>query len=156
MRRFKPIHGIFLILVFMGAVLAADYVLEGRQTQYARVSPDRDHTVRIPVADLQPDEVRFYRFLNAGNQEVRFFVGRDAQGEVQVAFDASESHAKVGRGFRHDGDWMVDNKCETTTRLAAVNEGGGGCRPIPLAHHLEGGVLVLAENDILQGWRLFS
>jgi uncharacterized membrane protein len=157
MRRFKPIHGLFLILVFVGAILAADYALEGRlgQAGYERVSPGADGMVRISLADLAPNEVRFYRFLNPGNQEVKFLVGRDAAGHVQVGFDASETHAATGRGFRHEGEWVVDNKCGTAVRLAEVNRGGGGCRPVPLSHRVEGDRLVLAEADILSGWRLF-
>jgi uncharacterized membrane protein len=112
--------------------------------------------VHIDVADLPRSEVRFYRFLNRGNQEVKFLVGRDETGTVQVGFDASETHARVGRGFRHDGDWVVDAKCDTASRLSEVNQGGGGCRPVPLEHHLEGQQLVLRESDILKGWRLFN
>ncbi len=158
MRRFRPLHGVFLVLLFMGVVLAADYVIEGRmgRARYQRVGPDRGGTVRIEVADLEPKQVRFYRFLNPGNQEVLFFVGRDPEGVVQVAFDASESHARVGRGFRHEGEWMVDNKCDTPVRLAAVNHGGGGCRPVPVAHRLEGDAVVLTEQELLKGWRLFN
>lgn len=157
MFRFRPLHGVSLVLLFMGAVLAADYVLEGRvgQARFERVSPDREGTVRVPLAGLDAREVRYYRFLNPGNQEVRFFVGRDAEGVVQVAFDASESHANLGRGFRHEGEWVVDNKCDTAVRLATVNQGGGGCKPVPLVHRVEGDTLVLAESDLLTGWRLF-
>ncbi|MGH9362022.1 MAG: Fe-S-containing protein [Thermoanaerobaculia bacterium] len=155
--RFRPLHGVFLVLVFMAAVLGADYVLEGRmgQARFARVGPGPDGTVRIPLAGLAPSEVRYYRFLNPGNQEVRFFVGRDPAGVVQVAFDASESHSNLGRGFRHEGEWVVDNKCDTAVRLASVNKGGGGCKPVPLAHRLQGDTLVLTEADLLTGWRLF-
>ncbi len=157
MRRFKPIHGMFLVLLFIGAVLGADYVLEGRagQARFERVGPDRQGMVRVPLADLAPREVRFYRFLNSGNQEVRFLVGRDPEGVVQVGFDASETHANVGRGFRQEGEWIVDNKCDTAVRLSTVNRGGGGCRPIPIAHRIEGTTLVLTENELLKGWRLF-
>ncbi|MGH9360682.1 MAG: Fe-S-containing protein [Thermoanaerobaculia bacterium] len=157
MRRFKPMHGLFLVLLFMGAVLAADFVLQGRigQARFAQVMPDRSGTVRISVADLPRSEMRFYRFLNTGNQEVRFLVGRDPEGVVQVGFDASETHANLGRGFRQEGEWIVDNKCDTTVRLSTINRGGGGCRPIPIAHRLEGQTLVLTENELLKGWRLF-
>lgn len=157
MRRFKPVHGILVVLVFLGIILVAEMALEGRLggAGYERVSPGRDGMVRIDVADLKPLEVRYYRFLNRGNQEVKFFVGRDATGELQVAFDASETHARLGRGFRHEVEWMVDNKCDTAVRLAEVNQGGGGCRPVPLAHRLQGNELLLTEADILQGWRFF-
>jgi uncharacterized membrane protein len=155
MRRFKPIHGVFVVLVFVAAILGADFLLEGTRGGVERVSPGRDGQVRISLAGLDPQEVRFFQFLNAGNQEVHFFVGRDAGGRVQVAFDANELCFKFKRGYRHEGEWMVCNKCDKSFRIAGVNAGGGGCNPIPLRHRVEGDQLVIAENDVLGGWRLF-
>lgn len=152
--RFKPIHGILLVPVFVVGV----FLLSGGfgMTKHQRVSPDAENRVTIDISDLQPGQVRFYRFLNEGNQEVKFLVGRDRHGTLQVAFDASESHARVGRGFRHEGNWLVDNKCDTASRLEEVNQGGGGCRPVPLEHRVQGERVVLLEDDILRGWRLFN
>jgi uncharacterized membrane protein len=157
MRRFKPIHGIFLVLLFVGAVVVADMALEGRLggTGFKRVGPDRSGMVTVDLAGLKPQEVRFFRFLNAGNQEVRFFVGRDGNGEVQVAFDANEQCAKLKRGYRHEGEWVICNKCDKSFRLAEVNAGGGGCKPIPLEHRVHGDQLLIAEADVLKGWGLF-
>jgi uncharacterized membrane protein len=111
--------------------------------------------VRIAAEGIGPRQVKFYRFLNPSNQEVPFFVGRDDAGHLQVAFDANEQCAKFKRGFRHDGEWMVCNKCDKAFRLLEINSGGEGCTPIPVHHQLAGSELVLAETDILQGWRLF-
>jgi len=157
MRRFKPIHGVFVVLLFVGAVLVADMALDGRfgGADFQLVRPERDGQVKIDLADLKPQDVHFYRFLNAGNQEVRFFVGRDAAGTVQVAFDASDDCAKLKRGFRHEGEWVVCNKCDKSFRLAEVNAGGGGCKPIPLGHRVQGDKLLIAESDVLKGWSLF-
>jgi uncharacterized membrane protein len=110
----------------------------------------------VPAGDLGANQVRFYRFLNTSNQEVFFFVGRDGAGTLHVAFDAAESDYRRKRGFRHDGEWLVNNKCETACRLAEVNAGGGGCKPVPLAHRLEGDTVLLAESDVLTGWRYFQ
>lgn len=152
--RFKPIHGLLLVPVFVVGV----FMLSGGfgMTKHQRVSPDAEGRISIDVSDLDPGQVRFFRFLNQGNQEVKFLVGRDRHGTLQVAFDASESHAKVGRGFRHEGDWVVDAKCDTASRLEEVNQGGGGCRPVPLEHRVEGQQVVLLEQDVLKGWRLFN
>ena len=157
MRRFKPVHGVLIVLAFLGVIWGAEVALEGRlnPTGFQRVSPDRQGRVQIDLADLKPQEVRFYRFLNSGNQEVRFFVGRDGAGQVQVAFDANEQCAKSKRGFRHEGEWMVCNKCDKAFRLSEVNSGGQGCQPIPVRHRMDGQRLLLAESDVLQGWRLF-
>lgn len=157
MRRFKPIHGIALVLLFVGGVLAADLAFEKRLggSTAERVSPGPDGRVHLSLAGLQPLQVRFYQFLNAGNQEVRFLVGRDPAGHVAVAFDASEDCAKRKLGFRPEGEWLVCNKCDKAFRLSEVNAGGGGCKPVPLEFREEGDGLVIAEADILKGWRLF-
>jgi uncharacterized membrane protein len=157
MRRFKPIHGIALVLLVVGALLGADLALEGRLggSQAERVSPGPDGLVHLSLAGLEPLQVRFYQFLNSGNQEVRFLVGRDPAGHVAVAFDASEDCAKTKRGFRAEGEWLVCNKCDKSFRLTEVNAGGGGCKPVPLEFREDGEDLVIAEADILKGWRLF-
>lgn len=156
MRRFKPIHGVFVVLLFGAAVLTANHALESRRGGDAeKVAPGRDGKVRVSLAGLEPQQVRFYHFLNPSNQEVRFFVGRDAGGHVQVAFDANELCFKTKRGYRHEGEWLVCNKCDKSFRLADANKGGGGCNPVPLRHAVEGDELVIAEADILGGWRLF-
>jgi uncharacterized membrane protein len=155
--RFRPIHGLAVVLLFVAGVLVADLAIEGRLGGggFERVTPGADGTMVLDVADLKPQQVRFYRFLNRGNQEVKFFVGRDAEGAVQVAFDANEICFKGKRGYRHEGEWLVCNKCDKSFRLAEVNAGGGGCKPVPIAHRLEGDRLILAESNVLQGWRLF-
>jgi uncharacterized membrane protein len=156
-RRFRPIHGLFLVPLFVLAVWATDAVIEGGfgAAGPELVQPDAGGTVRIDVGGLAPGQVRFFRFLNRGNQEVRFFVGRDAGGTVQVAFDANEICFKRKRGYAYQDGWLVCRVCDKSFRLADVNDGGGGCRPIPLVHRLEGGTVVLAEADVLSGWRYF-
>lgn len=156
MRRFKPAYGVGIVLVFVAAVLAADYAISGGfYGDFERVSPDAEGRVVVDVSNLQKSQVRFFRFLNTGNQEVKFFVGRDKNGTLQVAYDASETDYKRKRGFTHQGDWLVNNKCETSLRLVEVNEGLGGCRPIPLEHRIVGDQVILDESDILAGWRYF-
>lgn len=155
MRRFRPIHGILLVLVLMASILAAERFLSAGRAGTTRVGPDAEGRVAIDVKDLAPSSVRFYRFLNAGNQEVRFLVGRDPAGALVVAFDASENDFKRKRGFRHEGEWLVNNKCDTATRLVEVNAGKSGCAPAPLAYRVEGDRVVLTEDDILGGWRFF-
>jgi uncharacterized membrane protein len=146
-----------IVLVFLGLIWGVDTALEGRLKPggLERVSPGRDGQVRVRVADLKPQEVRFFQFLNPSNQEVQFFVGRDEAGHLQVAFNANEECAKAKRGYRHEGEWLVCNKCDKSFRLSQTNSGGQGCQPIPFRFREEGEQLVLAEADILQGWRLF-
>lgn len=122
---------------------------------FERVSPGPDKVVSIDVAKLEPLQVRFFRFLNSANQEVKFFVGRDGDGTIQVAFDASEVCFKTKRGFKSQGEWVVCRKCDKAFRLAGVNNGHGGCEPVQLAHRVEGDRVLIAEQDVLGGWRYF-
>jgi uncharacterized membrane protein len=157
MRRFRPVYGFAFVALFVAAVWIADTAIEGGAGygSYALVGPDAAGAVRVDLAGLGPGEVRFYRFLNRGNQEVMFFVGRDEGGQVQVAFDANEICFKRKRGYAAQDGWLVCRVCDKAFRLSEVNAGGGGCKPIPLAHRVEGGAVVLAEADVLQGWRYF-
>ena len=110
--------------------------------------------MHLDVGTLGRSQVRFFRFLNSGNQEVLFLVARDAAGDLQVAFDASENDFKLRRGFRQQGEWLINNKCDTALRLEEINQ-GGGCRPVPLRFRADGSQLVLTESALLEGWRLF-
>ncbi len=155
--RIRPIHGFAVVVAFMATLLLADYALDGgaRRSGHERVTPDRQGLVRIDVSQLGPSQVHFYHFINFGNQEVDFFIARDEAGAIQAAFDANEVCAKKKRGYRHEGEWVVCNFCDKSFRLSTVNEGGGGCKPVPLAFRVQGDQLLLAEGDVLQGWRLF-
>ena len=157
MPRLTATRAIALVLGFGGLLLGLELAGDAwvGRPQFERVRPDAQGQVRIDVSDLERLQVRFYRFLNAGNQEVQFLVGRDREGVVQVGFNANAQHYKTRRGFSYQDGWIVDNKCETTTRLSAINVGGKGCKPAPLAHRVDGGELVLREPDILEGWRYF-
>jgi uncharacterized membrane protein len=152
MRSFRPVYGIALVMVLVAASALGYYL---KKSDFQRVSPGPDGEVHIGVGDLEAGRVRFYHFINSGNQEVRFFVGRDEQGTVQVAFDANEICFKRDRGFELKDDWLVCRVCDKSFRLSEVNDGRGGCAPVPLHHKLEGDELVLTERDILAGWRYF-
>ncbi|MCB1037839.1 MAG: DUF2318 domain-containing protein [Acidobacteria bacterium] len=157
MRKVKPLGALVAVILAVAALLAVNLLVgrvAGRQ-KYQQITPDSQGVVKIDVGDLEKLQVRFYRFINRGNQEVLFFVGRDENGTIQVAFDAGESHYRLRRGFSHQGAWIVDNKCESASHLSAVNSGGSGCKPTPLAHRVVGNQVVLQEGEILKGWRYF-
>lgn len=150
-------HGVVLVVVFMALFLAVNYAHEGgfQRGGYQRIGPDPDGNVRIDVGDLDKGDLRFYRFLNPGNQEVKLFVGRDGSGEIQVGFDASEICFKYKRGFDYADGWLTCRKCDKSFHLKDVNENRGGCAPVAVRHRVEGDQLIIAENAVLEGWRYF-
>jgi uncharacterized membrane protein len=143
------------VLGVLALGLTAERALSGNSNHYQEVSPDAQGRVIVDVAGLEPLQARFYRFLNAGNQEVRFFVARDENGAIQAAFDASENEYKLRRGFRAQGAWIVNNKCGISVRLDEVNQHVSGCAPVPVPFRVDGSKVVLAESDVLDGWRYF-
>ncbi len=155
--RFRPIHGIIAVVLFVAVGMIAELASTGRlgRSSFEQVSAGPDQSVSIDVSKLAPLEVRFFRYLNPANQEVKFFVGRDGGGTIQVAFDASEVCFKSKRGFHPQGEWVVCNKCDKAFRLAGVNNGHGGCEPVQLAHRVVGDRVLIAEQDVLTGWRYF-
>jgi uncharacterized membrane protein len=156
-RRFRPIYGLLLVPLFMAAVLVADLALDGGLggKRFERVSPDRQGQVHLEVGDLEAGDVRFYRFLNSGNQEIKFFIARDRNSDLQIAFDANEICYKLKRGYTPSGDWVVCNKCDKAFRIEEINAGGGGCKPVPVKFTQVADQVVLEEGDILAGWRYF-
>jgi uncharacterized membrane protein len=152
--KFRPIHGLLLVTLVLAGGIAVERAFGGR-SRFERVRPDAERRVVIDTAPFARDEVRFYRFLNEGNQEVRFFVGKDAAGAIQVAFDASENDFKMDRGFRSGDGWVINNKCDLSFRLTEINAHPSGCAPVPVKFRRDGDRLVLAEDDLLAGWRYF-
>jgi len=155
MRRFRPLHAIALVIAVLAVVLGADRLISGNSNDYTRVRPDAQGQVVLDVSSLGPNQVRFYRFLNSGSQEVRFFVGRDERGQLLAAFDASENDFKMNRGFHVQDGWVVNNKCSTSFHLSEVNLQPSGCAPVPVRFAAQGDRVVLTENDLLGGWRYF-
>ena len=92
MRRFKPIHGVFVVLVFVAAILGADYLLEGQRGDFERVSPGRDGQVRIP----KEGTVTLQDSLDGGTAEV----------EAADVHKWLMSHRLFGN--QTEGFWRVD------------------------------------------------
>lgn len=155
--RLRPWHAALLVGLAIAGLLLAEYFFDGgaRRSHFERVTAGADGMVSLDLTGYQPGTVRFYNFLSPANQEVDFFVGRDKDGAVQVGYDASEVCAKRRRGFHHDGEWMVCNTCDKAFRLTEINSDAGGCAPVALKHRVDGDRLLIAESDILAGWRLF-
>ncbi len=151
--KLTPVRAALILAIIFGGGLIAS----GRfgHPGYERVGPDTDGLVRIDTTGFDRLDVQFYRFLNTGNQEVLFLVGRDEEGVIQVGFDANDGHYKLRRGFSYEDGWIIDNKCETTVRLSAINRGGRGCKPGAIKHRMAGDTLEITEADMLQGWRYF-
>jgi len=154
MKRFRPIHALIVLAVVLGGGLVLDRAFGGGG-RFQLVRPDSQGGVDVDLGGFATNEVRFFRFLNSGNQEIRFLVGKDVSGGAQVAFDASENDFKMNRGFRAQDGWVVSNKCDSSFHLAEINSQPSACAPIPLKFRQDGSRIRIDERDLLEGWRYF-
>lgn len=152
--RFRPTHALALVVVLLGGGILLERTL-GQGGRYEFVRPDAAGRIEIDLTTVPANQVRWFRFINSGNQEVKFFVGRDANGVAQVGFDASDNDYKMKRGFRAQDGWVINNKCDSSFRLTEINDHPSGCAPVPVKHRLERDRVVLEESALLEGWRYF-
>ncbi len=119
----------------------------------APVAPGADGTVRIPLASFHGQTLR--RFVaTIGGASVRFIaVPVDSQGHLATAFDACLVCG--ARGYYQEGGNIACLHCGSLIYPPSIGR-SGGCNPIPLASHVEGGDLVLAAADLAAGGRYFG
>jgi FTR1 family protein len=90
-----------------------------------------DHHLHFYSATLPEGEVRFFA-VGVGD-------------EIRTCFDACEICGD--KGYFEDGGAVVCRNCTSPIVLGSLGR-TGGCNPIPLAHRLESGHLVVAESDL--------
>lgn len=99
--------------------------------------------VRLPTAGL--DDGHLHRFgVSIDGTVVRFIVMK-AKGKVVPVFDACVVCGAFGYVERRSR--LVCLACAADINTATIGT-GGGCNPIPLRHHEEGGELVIAARDL--------
>ncbi len=155
-RTFRPIHAVLGVAVLLAGYLLVDHFFGRSGARFERVGPDANGRVALDVGEPRPARdplLPIPQSRQPGGALLRRRATSRARWWSPSTPPRTTSRAK--RGFRADGAWMVNNKCDTATRLAEVNLGRSGCAPVPLRFRQEGSTLVLAENDVLEGWRYF-
>ena len=122
-------------------VLTADFL-------YARAAaaPPESQTlgaeggvVRLPVAGLGDGNLHFFSAEVDGSL-LRFMVIRKPDGNWATALDACVICGRLG--YRQDGSNVVCRNCAAAIYVPTIGQ-AGGCNPVGVPSHLEGGELVL-------------
>jgi uncharacterized membrane protein len=111
--------------------------------------------VSYPVSLFADGKARHFEYRD-GNKTVRYFILKSSDGVIRAAFDACDVCWPAGKGYYQDGDVMVCRNCGRRFASVLVNEVKGGCNPAPLQRSVEGNHLVIAVDDILEGYRYFD
>ncbi|MBG0777874.1 MAG: DUF2318 domain-containing protein [Desulfovibrionaceae bacterium] len=121
--------------------------------KYERVAPENG-VVRIDVSDVDDGRVHYFSYASQG-KDVRFFVVRSHDGVIRAAFDACDVCWREGKGYAGDGEAVVCNNCGQRFAAQKINEVKGGCNPAPLRRVVDGGTVLIAAADIMEGARYF-
>ncbi|MGE4296678.1 MAG: Fe-S-containing protein [Desulfovibrionaceae bacterium] len=106
--------------------------------------------VTIPVADIADGSAHYFQYMHDG-RPIKFFVVKSTDNVLRAAFDACDVCYPEGKGYAHDGDYMVCNNCGQRFHTARINEVKGGCNPAPLNRVYDQATLTISVRDIVAG-----
>jgi FTR1 family protein len=101
--------------------------------------------VRVPVSEVQDGSMHLFT-VNAGGQSLRFMIIKKPNG-WGVALDACRICG--AEGYRQDGQNVICRHCASAIYIPSIGD-QGGCNPIGVPSHLDGGGLVIDISSLTQ------
>jgi high-affinity iron transporter len=128
-------------------VLTADFIYARANSAppSARAITAIGNLVRVPIDEVQDGTLHLYT-INAGGQALRFLVIKKPGG-WGVALDACRICG--AEGYRQDGQNVICRHCASAIYIPSIGE-QGGCNPIGVASHVDGGDLVIDISSLTQ------
>jgi len=128
-------------------VLTADFIYARANSAppSARAIEAVGDTVRVPVSEVQDGTMHLFT-VNAGNQSMRFMAIKKPNG-WGVALDACRICG--AEGYRQDGQNVICRHCASAIYIPSIGN-QGGCNPIGVPAHVEGGDLVIDISALAQ------
>jgi high-affinity iron transporter len=99
--------------------------------------------LRVPLSEVQDGNLHLFT-VKSGEQSFRFLVIKKPQG-WGVALDACRICG--AEGYRQDGQNVVCRHCGSAIYVPTIGE-AGGCNPVGLPFHVDGGELVVNVSAI--------
>jgi len=131
-------------------VLTADFI-------YARANSAPPSTrqvtafgneVRIPLIEIADSSLHLFT-VSAGGQSLRFLIIKKPNG-YGAALDACRICG--AEGYRQDGQNVICRHCGSAIYVPSIGD-QGGCNPIGVSSHVDGGDLVLDVSSLTQAAR---
>jgi len=101
--------------------------------------------VRVPVSEVQDGSLHLFT-VNADGQSLRFMIIKKPNG-WGVALDACRICG--AEGYRQDGQNVICRHCASAIYIPSIGD-QGGCNPISVASHVDGGDLVIDISSLTQ------
>jgi high-affinity iron transporter len=127
-------------------VLTADFIYARANSAppSARAVTAVGNEVRIPLSEVQDGSLHLYN-ITAGNQSLRFLIIKKPNG-YGTALDACRICG--AEGYRQDGQNVICRHCGSAIYVPSVGD-QGGCNPIGVPSHTDGGDLVLDVSALV-------
>jgi uncharacterized membrane protein len=100
--------------------------------------------VRVPIAGRGDGDLHFFRAEVEGKL-LNFVIIRQADGHWVAALEACMICGP--HGYRQEGNYAICRNCAAAIHLSTLGQ-VGGCNPIAVPSHLEGGELVIHLSDL--------
>jgi FTR1 family protein len=128
-------------------VLTADFIYTRANSSppSARAVAAVGNEVRIPLSEVQDGSLHLYT-ITAGNQSLRFLIIKKPNG-YGTALDACRICG--AEGYRQDGQNVICRHCGSAIYVPSVGD-QGGCNPIGVPSHTDGGDLVMDVSALVQ------
>jgi high-affinity iron transporter len=127
-------------------VLTADFIYAHANSAppAARTVSAVGNEVRIPLSEVQDGSLHLYN-ITAGHQSLRFLIIKKPNG-YGTALDACRICG--AEGYRQDGQNVICRHCGSAIYVPSVGD-QGGCNPIGVPSHTDGGDLVLDVSALV-------
>ena len=128
-------------------VLTADFIYARANSAPPAARPINavGDVVRVPVSEVQDGSMHLFT-VNAGGQSLRFMIIKKPNG-WGVALDACRICG--AEGYRQDGQNVICRHCASAIYIPSIGE-QGGCNPIGVPSHFDGGELVIDISSLTQ------
>jgi high-affinity iron transporter len=128
-------------------VLTADFIYARANSTppAARAIAAAGNIVRVPVTEVQDGTMHLYT-VNADSQSLRFMIIKKPNG-WGVALDACRICG--AEGYRQEGQNVMCRHCASAIYIPSIGD-QGGCNPIGVASHVDGGDLVIDISALTQ------
>jgi uncharacterized membrane protein len=119
-----------------------------KDTQYDTAPQQNETQVRIPLSDIGTTAT-FYSYDSNG-VTVRYFVVKDPQETVHVAFDACDVCYEAKKGYKQIGTEMQCLNCGKQFAITSIGteNTAGGCWPSYLNMRIEGNNVLIQIADL--------
>jgi high-affinity iron transporter len=106
---------------------------------------DTSGTVRIPLSELTDASLHYYT-ADSNGTVIRFLVIHQGNGNYATALDACQICGTAG--YRQEGQNIICRNCGAAIYAPSIGD-AGGCNPILVKSHVEGGEVVIDTSALL-------